>query len=647
VNPFVFTFSGAAIASLFAIAAAVFFHSNKRDYLTQQYILYLIACIVWLCGNVVADTAQNYNLAFIASGIAFSGGAFVASFFLTFVHAFLEPEVPLSRARTAFYLLPGLYFTATAFSTLSIKQIFLFDNAPSQVDPGLNYPLSLCILLGIILFGLWKLFHAYKISTTQKQRQIVLISIGFIAVFCGQLIFTLILPLLGILDYYNVAPQFTAIFALATGYAIFKHQLLDVKVVIQRGVVYTVILTLIVGLYATIVSGAANFYQNRNQTVVNIALGSLAIIISLLTVPRLDRFLRRITDPIFFSDRYTYQEAVRDLSTVLHENTNLEEIILVSEEKLTKIFRAEFVSIGSSESRPTELIVPIPGNHQANIFVGAKRSGARYTDEDTILLQTFANQAAIAIGRALLFREVKERADELEKRVESRTREIKSIQESQRSIMLQLSHNLQTPLAILLNSLERLRGQVPSEQFSPLELAVKDVSYFITRLLRLARLESGQEPITRESVDVSSLVIDIVEEVSVIAESKEESIIATIEPILTVNADAGHLREAFLNILSNALKYSDGVSPITVGLTATKEQVVFTCRNMGSVINVADRQHIFTPFYRSKGHEGIAGTGLGLATTKQIIDRHEGQISVTSTKRFGTCFTISLPRITT
>jgi signal transduction histidine kinase len=137
-----------------------------------------------------------------------------------------------------------------------------------------------------------------------------------------------------------------------------------------------------------------------------------------------------------------------------------------------------------------------------------------------------------------------------------------------------------------------------------------------------------------------------VEEVSVIAESKEESIVATIEPILTVDADAGHLREAFLNILSNALKYSDGVSPITVGLTATKEHVVFTCRNMGSVINAADRQHIFTPFYRSKGHEGIAGTGLGLATTKQIIDRHEGHIGVTSTKRFGTCFTISLPRIT-
>ncbi len=644
-SPYLFSTSAAVIIVFFAVAAAFLFRQKQSDILARQYVWYLLACILWLTANLVADIANTWNVAYIASGLAFAGGSFIASYFLIFTHTFCTGLAPTMQ-RFWLYMSPGFIFSLLAYTPLSIKDVYVYPNAPSQVEPGIVYSISFFVLIGIIIYGLWQLQQQYWISDNRRRTQIVYISLGFLSVFVGQLVFTLALPLLGNLSYYNVAPQFTVFFALATGYAIFWHNLFEIRPFIQKGLIYSILLTTIVIIYITTVSLFAELYKNRTYTIIDTVIGIFSIIVALITVPKLDAWLRRITDPIFFSDRYEYAGAIHDLSKTLTQSTNLATLLPESEAALTRILRAEYVRVGNTpEHADDKLRITIPSNPPAYIAVGRKRSGTVYTTQDRLLLETFATQASVAFSRALLFQDVQDRAVQLERRVAARTKELQDVQESQRVIMLQLSHNLQTPLAILINSLETLKATVPGIDFTSLERAVHDVSGYITRLLRLARLESHQEPSDINRFSLSDLLIDIVEEVSIIASSTDHVIAAEITAHQYVEADKTHIREAVLNILSNALKYSEHASTIKVTLKANKHTAIIRCHNIGSYISPVDREAIFTPFYRNNEHKTISGTGLGLAIAKQMIERYDGTLKVVSTKNTGTTFTITLPRI--
>jgi two-component system phosphate regulon sensor histidine kinase PhoR len=242
-----------------------------------------------------------------------------------------------------------------------------------------------------------------------------------------------------------------------------------------------------------------------------------------------------------------------------------------------------------------------------------------------------------------LFQDISKRAQELEKRVEDRTRDIKDIQEAQRSVMLQLSHNLQTPLAILRNSLESLRDHLQPSQFKTLEHSISDTSYFITRLLRLARLESRHETIVSTTFSLSELVSDIVDETSIIATSQQLATTHSITQNINITSDPQYWRDILLNIVSNAIKYSDGLAPIQISLTKTKKYIYLRCTNSGPIIPKKDHSKIFTPFYRLDAHAHIKGTGLGLAITKQMVELLGGTLTVSSTKAKGTTFTVSFP----
>jgi len=112
-----------------------------------------------------------------------------------------------------------------------------------------------------------------------------------------------------------------------------------------------------------------------------------------------------------------------------------------------------------------------------------------------------------------------------------------------------------------------------------------------------------------------------------------------------VRADAEKLRQVLFNLLSNAIKFSHRGGTVTIGGTATPDQVVLTVRDTGIGVPTHELPKLFTRFFRSAADEAhnIPGTGLGLAVVREIIEKHGGTVTMDSTPGEGSTVTVVLP----
>ena len=120
----------------------------------------------------------------------------------------------------------------------------------------------------------------------------------------------------------------------------------------------------------------------------------------------------------------------------------------------------------------------------------------------------------------------------------------------------------------------------------------------------------------------------------------------TVESLPTVEGDASQLRQLFQNLVSNALEYSDEEPP-RVEVTAERDgdTWVVSVRDDGIGIGPAEQQRIFKVFQRLHSQEEYAGTGIGLALCKRIVERHDGEIWVESEPGNGSTFYVTLPPV--
>jgi len=146
------------------------------------------------------------------------------------------------------------------------------------------------------------------------------------------------------LDVYPVLNVLIAIFPVAIAYAIFKHQLMDIRVVIQRGLIYSVSLSIFIGIYVMLLFVLGFFFQQTTDATIILA-AMLTTILGIYSVPVLEKYFRKVTDKIFFKDKYDYSQAVYELSEILNQNIELGGIIKKTITALKHIYRIEHVII--------------------------------------------------------------------------------------------------------------------------------------------------------------------------------------------------------------------------------------------------------------------------------------------------------------
>lgn len=212
------------------------------------------------------------------------------------------------------------------------------------------------------------------------------------------------------------------------------------------------------------------------------------------------------------------------------------------------------------------------------------------------------------------------------------------------------SHELKTPLAILMGELEvALRRPMTIEEYKTTVAScleeVERLTHVVQGLLELSRAETGQSIIERKPVRFSTLVADVCDDVMLIAETKHVQLTTDIIPNLQVIGDKVRLHQAVLNVVENAVKYTPSGGSVRVELRKVEDEVRLFVSDTGIGIAQEHIPFLFDRFYRvdKARSKNIHGTGLGLAIVKWIVDVHQGAIKVVSTEGAGTTMQITLP----
>jgi heavy metal sensor kinase len=220
----------------------------------------------------------------------------------------------------------------------------------------------------------------------------------------------------------------------------------------------------------------------------------------------------------------------------------------------------------------------------------------------------------------------------------------------QRQFVADASHELRTPLAVIQaeSSLALDKKRTQAEYRRSLELVSQEVAYMseiVSKLLQLARSDAGCEPVNFQEVNIAALLAELSPDVEALA--LEKGVQFSLGPVdnLTVRGDRLKLRQLFLNILDNAVRYTPAGGSISGSLARKNGSAIASISDTGIGIPAEHLPFIFDRFYRVDRARSRAdgGAGLGLAIAGSIAKLHGGTIEVESQVGKGTTFHIVLP----
>jgi signal transduction histidine kinase len=214
------------------------------------------------------------------------------------------------------------------------------------------------------------------------------------------------------------------------------------------------------------------------------------------------------------------------------------------------------------------------------------------------------------------------------------------------------SHELKTPLAVLRADVERAMHDSSSqtERMVALEEALQEVrrmTDLVESLLTLARADEGRFDIYREPIELQPLVQEVYETALILGEAQGVTVNLPFTTDVVVMADRTRLRQLFLNLVTNAIKYTPAGGKVELGLGRHPDNVTFAVRDTGIGISAADFPHIFERFWRADRVRSRmserGGFGLGLAISQWIAQAHGGTLTASSRLGRGSLFTVTLP----
>lgn len=239
----------------------------------------------------------------------------------------------------------------------------------------------------------------------------------------------------------------------------------------------------------------------------------------------------------------------------------------------------------------------------------------------------------------------------LEERVRERTAELEAANDELEAFGSSAAHDLRTPLRAITGFAELLLEHRTNE-LSPevkrylrlIHAGSTEMSQLVHDLLSFSRL--GRQELARKTVNVTTLCRDVLKDFE--SELGGRKVEIAVSPLPEAYADPALLRVVFVNLISNALKYSRARTPakVTIGVTTGREgkgQAIFVKDN-GVGFDMRDSGKLFGVFQRLHHAHEFEGTGVGLATVRRIIERHGGQIWAEAAPDQGATFYFTLPR---
>jgi signal transduction histidine kinase len=230
----------------------------------------------------------------------------------------------------------------------------------------------------------------------------------------------------------------------------------------------------------------------------------------------------------------------------------------------------------------------------------------------------------------------------------------RSAEEAKTDFVSMVSHELRTPLTSIVGYidllLEGVGGTHTSESIRLLEIVSRNgnrLARLVADILDLSRIDNARFDLEPGAVDLASLISELSESMSGDFQRKDQSVVLELaEDMPTAHVDRVRIGQVFINLLSNAHRYTPSGGTITVNASVNDENYNVSVSDTGIGIRSEDMPRLFERFARIDrgGTRPSGSTGLGLAITKALTELHGGTISVTSKPNEGSTFTVTIPR---
>jgi len=659
-------------------------------------------------GMVIVNTAGYYNVQPLAFGhfnriIWLLVYSVTPVLFIHFTASFSKQKVK----RTKFIL--WFFYASALINALILTYLFLdaaignsfgsLKNYVAFFDSIFRIFLITCIVLAISIC-----IYAYKSTVEiEERKRLQWLLLGF---FIGPFSFVIFWVIPIFFTGYTLIPEsliliFLTAIPFTFSIAIIKYHLMDINLIVRRSVVYTIILSAIIITYA-VISSAITLFVNDINPVFPSVLTALAVVALLQPVKN---GVQRFVDKKFFRVEYDYREEQKRFLTDIkniYDVQSLAEMIVKRVNNLIPVGKIGYFELNNhngrvkiianngwdllsgksirfeSENLKTDLSIPIavddkvePGlkieSADIKVFkrwgmvlvfpiksltglihgflvLGAKKSGARFLKDDIDLLNSVSAASALAIDRIKLQEELILEQHE--------ARRLKELDEMRRQFINTMTHELKTPLTNIKLYTQMTEKNVETtasktrENLKIIDGESDKLQSLIENILDYAKIEKGMMMYELKPIEIRTVILKVISSAQYQFRIQKQVLENKVsDQQIFINADSGAVERAVLNLLTNAVKYSQVNAKTIISTELNEDYFKIIIQDEGRGIPDEEIEIIFNPFSRAREESSnkTKGTGLGLAIVKHIMDSHNGKIKVESEPGRGSTFTLFFP----
>ena len=348
------------------------------------------------------------------------------------------------------------------------------------------------------------------------------------------------------------------------------------------------------------------------------------------------------------------EEDVRRIMDYYYKNCSFPEVILANQVKDPELKKL-------LDIHRTKIVIPLLHQNQETgiLFLGEHKS-LGYSSRDIEMLESIAGELAVSIRNSLSMEEINELNKSLQRRIDEATKELRfsnrqlqRLDEAKNEFISMASHQLRTPLTSIKGYLDMMlegdlgkisptQRAVLREAFSSSERMVRLINDF----LNVSRLQTGKFTIDKQSVDIAQILHDEVSLLKVVADQRSvEMVLKVDKKIPSLAVDSEKIRQVMLNMIDNAIYYSNPHKKVVITLKSSGKMIEFSVKDSGIGVPKSEQANLFGKFFRGTNAKKRRpdGTGVGLFLAKKVILSHDGEMIFESEEGKGSTFGFRLP----
>ena len=644
------------------VLAFLVLKNNPKSATNIIFVLLSFAILGWLITVYISliPFLLLQSLFWIRLSIVFAV-PFTALFFL-FSHTFPSNKIRLSKKIIFSISAISIALMASNMSPLAFKRLDIVNNSPNPV-PGIGlFPFVVFVAFSYTC-AIFLLVSRLRKSTGLVKEQLRYLMYGLLLML-GLIITTIMIPVVFLRSnlFLTLAPLYILVFLGSTAYAILRHKLFDIRLLVARAIAYLGIVILVAGIYIGAVFALGNFVFpvkfSSQQLLIAISLAFLLAI----SFQWITKFFTKLTDSIFFKEDYDDNKLITTLSHIMAQtldlNILLERIskVIMDEVKVTKlaivltdnesvedihnfgfnddIFRKKvvlknlftkskflvFEDLESDEEkflfRDLNISVCIPlsvkGKKIGLFLLGEKASGDIYSSKDFNVFHILEPELAIAIENAQDYQKIKrfnitlrEEVDLATAKLQTANNRLKQLDKLKDDFVSVASHELRTPMTAIKSYLWVALNQHYKELSEDMQrylnrayISVERLINLVNDMLNISRIEGGRIALRLADTDLVQLSRDVYDEVLAKANEKNIDIVVVQKNVPKVLCDKDKIHEVLLNLIGNSLKFTKGGGTISLDFKADNPFVTISVTDTGVGISRENLKKLFTKFGR-------------------------------------------------